>query len=88
MKEIKNKNQISMTSFPSGIVILLLTVPESAASNGVNNDEKHEYNNINNRHFLPVPLQIIQHSTLAGLAIEAQSFRIVIPQTTIRIRKT
>ena len=69
-------------------MILLLAVPESAASNGVNNDEKHKYNNINNRHFLPVPLQIIQHSTFAGFTIEAQLLRIIIPQTTIRIRKT
>lgn len=59
--------------------IILAVVPKSAAANGVDDDEEYEEDDVDYGHLLPVTLYVIEHPSLARLAVIAQHARVVSP---------
>lgn len=60
--------------------IILAVVPKSAAANGVDDDEEYEEDDVDYGHLLPVTLYVIEHPSLARLAVIAQHARVVSPR--------
>jgi len=69
----------SRVSFPSRVSIIVPVVPESTASNGVDDDEENEEDDVDYCHLLPVILDVGEDSSLAGLTVIAEDRWIVLP---------
>lgn len=71
------------TPLPEGII--LSVVPEGTAAHGVDDDEEDQEDDVNNRHFLPVTLDVVEKASLAGLAVVAEHFWVIGPQGAVRV---
>ncbi|CAA3017258.1 conserved oligomeric Golgi complex subunit 8 [Olea europaea subsp. europaea] len=59
--------------------------PDGNTTNGVNDIEEDEENNIDNSHPLPVALNVVRQPCLARLAVIAQDVRIIAPGSVVGI---
>lgn len=67
------------------ISILPPVVAESTATNRIYDDEEDKENNVDNSHFLPVTLEVLQKPSFARSAVIAQGTRIVAPDITVTV---
>lgn len=72
-------------SLPSRIRIVLPIVPEGTASDRVDDNKENEEDDVYDGHLLPVMLEIGKNTGLAGLAIVAKNFRIILPSVAVRV---
>lgn len=77
---IKTKRKGERSSLPG---VVSAVVAESAAADGVDDDEEDEEDDVDDGHLLPVALEVVEEPGLARLAVEAQSLRVVVPQTAV-----
>jgi len=61
------------------IRIIVPVVPESTAPDREDDNEKDEHDDVDDRHLLPVILDVGKHTGLARLAIEAQLGLVALP---------
>ena len=66
-------------------IVVPSVVPKRTASDGVHNDEEYKKNNVDNSHLLPIPLEVVQQSSFARVAVKAENICLIIPGITVRI---
>lgn len=66
--------------------MILPVVPEGTATDGVDYNQKDKKHYVDDRHLLPIALDVIKQSCLARLAIKAKAGWVVIPCVTVWVR--
>lgn len=68
------------------IAVVSLVVPQSTATNRVDNDEEDEEDDVDDRNFLPRALDVVEETGFARFTVEAELLRCVVPDLAVWIR--
>lgn len=78
-------HRLSISSFPAKVAIVAPVVPQSTATDRVDDDEENEDDYVEDSNLLPLVLDVGDDAGFAGLAIVAENRLIVAPGSTVTI---